>query len=470
MPKIGINCEDFYCSKLAYVKNIKQKEIYFFPNNTNLDFANFLFFLPNNYQCDFQKTSISDYSIRINITLDNKLIFHVYVDKKFEKISAKLDENGYLLNWKLEFIQEKNSNFFIFYLPDIIIEESHHNYEHPFIKVGRKIVMSNEYQINQNIIIFYNNKMIQHSIKFHNHYLQKNSFIKFLNDNFKGSFKIYQTLFKNDKYVKLENDHYLFGLSWVLPWTGSIIKQDFNCFMIDTTFKAVSPYTLTIFNVIHSNNSIPVCISISPSEKWISYDRAYKHLTKYLRDININKNLLLYPFLSDKGKAIKKFSQINYINLIYCHRHIIENFGSSTITANWVMRILKTNTSEEYQKLRIIIINEINLVYPNLLFKFGNVYIKNSTINNDKLDKLLQMLDVIGIRIDEDFHKRKWARWMRYGCPTTTNAIESIHSHINANIPIKGTFLDKLQNVQKCLNTRYENYHKYFGRNFKEYI
>lgn len=138
--------------------------------------------------------------------------------------------------------------------------------------------------------------------------------------------------------------------------------------------------------------------------------------------------------------------------------------------ANWVMRLLKTNTLEEYRILRLIIINELKLIYPNLLFKFGLEYIKNVTVKNDKLDKLLQMLDVHGIPIDDDFKKQKWARWLRYGCPTTTNSLESLHSHINANIPIKGTFFDKLLNVQKCIKTRFDNYHNCFERNFDEYI
>lgn len=211
------------------------------------------------------------------------------MDDKFSIFCSKLDKDGYLLKWILEFVKDKNNNYFIHYLPEVPVSQINHSDEHPFIKIGRKMIMCNNYQINQSLLLFYNNSTILNSLKFHNHYIQKNDFVKYLMDNFKGSFIIYKTNNQNDKYLKLDDNFYLFGISWILPWAGSVLKENFNCFMIDTTFRAISPYVLTIFNVIYANNSIPICIFISPSEKWTSYDRAWKHLNQYINNLGIKK-------------------------------------------------------------------------------------------------------------------------------------------------------------------------------------
>ena len=59
-----------------------------------------------------------------------------------------------------------------------------------------------------------------------------------------------------------------------------------------------------------------------------------------------------------------------------------------------------------------------------------------------------------------------WARWERFGCPTTSNSIESINRHINEKIPLKGTFFDRLKNVHNVLFNKYKNFDKKSWKKF----
>jgi hypothetical protein len=50
----------------------------------------------------------------------------------------------------------------------------------------------------------------------------------------------------------------------------------------------------------------------------------------------------------------------------------------------------------------------------------------------------------------------RWARWMRLGCPTTSNAAESVHAKLNARVHTARTFLERLGIVKELLFIRYE--------------
>ena len=106
-----------------------------------------------------------------------------------------------------------------------------------------------------------------------------------------------------------------------------------------------------------------------------------------------------------------------------------------------------------------IIINEIKVFCQ----------LKNpGDLNQEKLDKLLMILNLK--QPDFEHCPERWAKWLRPGCPTTTNSLESIHGHINSTIPNKGSFFDRLKNVQNVIFSRFANRNQWHGYNFRNYV
>ena len=113
----------------------------------------------------------------------------------------------------------------------------------------------------------------------------------------------------------------------------------------------------------------------------------------------------------------------------------------------------------EYSIVSCVILNELRIILE---------VVKGNNFDNDKIQKLLMLVGQQ--QPDYDHTQDKWAKWKRLGCPTTTNALESIHHHINCKIPQKGSFFDKLKNVKTILFNRYETRNVWHGDNFQNYL
>ena len=223
-------------------------------------------------------------------------------------------------------------------------------------------------------------------------------FIKYLQDNFEGSIILYITEEKSDLLYSIDQKHSLLGMTYVLPWAIALLQTNFNCFMTDATFKAMKPYVLTILNIIISNESFPVGISISPSETSDEYQRLWNHLnTSKLMNCDPN-NFCNHPFVCDQGSALNKFLNDNNLEAKYCHRHLIENFGSNSMIGNWVSRILKSNLYEEFLKYANLIKMEMS-IFPN------NIKENISQNSIEKIEKLKLMIETDHPCFD-DFHKK----------------------------------------------------------------
>jgi hypothetical protein len=56
-----------------------------------------------------------------------------------------------------------------------------------------------------------------------------------------------------------------------------------------------------------------------------------------------------------------------------------------------------------------------------------------------------------------------WARWCRLGCPTTRNAAESVHGHLNSYVSGIPGLIARLKIVIRALQTRYFSRNSWCG-------
>ncbi len=257
----------------------------------------------------------------------------------------------------------------------------------------------------------------------------------------------------------------------IFPWAFCILTNMFkqiSCIMLDATFYSCDPYTASIGLVIIRNVSIPIFLSIGPSEHNLLFKRAYDCLA----ESGINKEILRrIPILTDMGRAIKKFAVDWGIKRhYYCIRHVIESFGSSSKIGIWLSALFKimnmTYLKYSYKYLRNL------FAYPE------STQSRELGITPEQVRKFCSIFHI------EDFHEFdddifdieicQVVPIARIGIPSTTNHLESLHSKLNAIIHPNYTIENKLIAVLnhlievslKIVSSRPD--YKFMQRTFKE--
>jgi hypothetical protein len=155
------------------------------------------------------------------------------------------------------------------------------------------------------------------------------------------------------------------------------------------------------------------------------------------------------PLVSDLGAGLAKLVRDLNLTWKHCHRHLIESVGANSRTGGWVRRLLLCSSLEEARRAARIIWQEIML----LPLKVRLPWMKEA-----RYERLLNMLQDV-LNPGRAFFLARWARWERLGCPTTTNAIESVHARLNDLLRKEKsrTFQTQLMTLKGYLWKRFEN-------------
>jgi hypothetical protein len=279
-----------------------------------------------------------------------------------------------------------------------------------------------------------------------------------------GLFKIYESTQPNTPMKRLGDRKYLFGLTYIFPHAFQLLKSRLgNCVMLDATFKAMKPYVLSILHLIIRGESIPIAFAVFPAENLDGYTRLYKDLIDMIEKRGASRQLLTaLPLVSDQGAALKALAGTFSLQWKLCHRHLIENAGASSLHGDWVRRILECCTPLECRRAIEVIWHEFQLMDPTKRAQYQN---------SSSCSLLKRMIYAFHFQCDrsvpvdwlgqlphafEPLDVACWARWMRLGCPTTSNSAESIHSWLNKHedeLKNKG-FFARLEVVIEQLSRR----------------
>jgi hypothetical protein len=250
-----------------------------------------------------------------------------------------------------------------------------------------------------------------------------------------------------------KNGEELFGLVWIFPWAPAVIREYLpRCLMSDGTFDAMDPYTLEILNAIVANESIPLGLSVAPTETTESYCHLYDHLASALGPdgVDILKGI---KFESDQGQGLKGFVlHWQLESWLYCHRHLIEGAGASSLGGDMVRRLLLCADLQEARQVAATIRSEMASLGRRAKIKFRHEAYRRH------LEEML-----LAVERDTD-DLRFWARWHRLGCPTTTNAQESLHRWLNEETRTCRSFYSRLEKVKAYLWRRFEDINEDYRR------
>ena len=143
----------------------------------------------------------------------------------------------------------------------------------------------------------------------------------------KGHFRI--TLTSDSKYpMKYEDNLFIHSLVWIDGHILDVINRA-SFIELDCSFYVFKPYEYCIPQGIICNESVPLGISIGPSESHYIYDNFYHCINEKIPEaFDVIKTL---PILSDEGKALKKFAEALNLIHFFCYRHIINKKSTKMI-------------------------------------------------------------------------------------------------------------------------------------------
>jgi hypothetical protein len=250
------------------------------------------------------------------------------------------------------------------------------------------------------------------------------------------------------------NDHAnVFGLTWVLPWAIHILTELIaTCAITDATFRIMKPYACEILNLVIANETIPIAISVFPTETEESYVRMYDHVEEILTAHHANPNLLTnLRLVSDQHPSLRALVNKKKLVWKFCHRHLIENAGAGSTIGEFVRRLLECSSYEEALRVQRVINIEIE--------ETKRLYHRDIR-SNTAYSKLQAYFD--DLEDPRSPHLAMWARWERLGCPTTTNGAESVHAKLNREVGLTRSFPNRLQILKDHAWKRFEhrNYDK----------
>jgi hypothetical protein len=274
--------------------------------------------------------------------------------------------------------------------------------------------------------------------------------LRHIKQNGRGWTKVYLTTQAHTlmQRVKIDKEvQYIFGLTQVFPWAPHMLDPHFkmpNCVTTDGTFEMMDPYVLEILHVIVRNESIPIAQAIFPTETKKSYKRLYAHVKLVLEQNGLDPVILAnLRLVSDQGAGLCGLVRKLKLNHKLCHTHVVRGDGANTVGGTCTSNILDSSSPSECQEAAILAESKI-MAFQDV----EGAYERFCKPENHRILKLLlQAVEVAfqgtqwEVKLirpewnvpppDSSLVIGLWAKWLRLGCPTTTNAQESVHRWLN---------------------------------------
>jgi hypothetical protein len=160
------------------------------------------------------------------------------------------------------------------------------------------------------------------------------------------------------------------AIIWIAPWAVTAYKAA-NYIQLDCSFRATRPFAYCVPMAILQNEAVPLGFILTPTESAYTYTTFMETLWSLMPDEDNKKPRP--PVLSDQGKGLIRFCETHHIQQFFCHRHLIEKFGSSSPAGMLVARVLRIMTRKEFVRLRPQFLAEAEEMFENHLISFKSL-------------------------------------------------------------------------------------------------
>lgn len=244
---------------------------------------------------------------------------------------------------------------------------------------------------------------------------------------------------------------------YISPLAQSICSDSniemFQGLLMDTTWKTLPQYVTSILMASVCNVGIPLAFAFGPSEEKILYKTFYEEFQRVI-DVDLKK----FNIESDRGSALMSIAAEVDTQHLSCHHHFLRSLKSSEFSF----------------QVGQIAAAKCQLDLDILMDTYSNEFAKY--IGTQKIDELNRLLLTGGlfydietkkIIINDDVvweHVSQMHR-VQFKMPSTTNALESSHGHLNEKIPRRNDFYSALSRLIQFVVTKEHNYQSAYNTN-----
>lgn len=285
---------------------------------------------------------------------------------------------------------------------------------------------------------------------------------KFINNN-EGYFKfIISETSSADKecfsITRDDKDYSILSGVYISPFAKSMCIKNaeiFDGLLMDATWKTIDGYVTSILMASICNVGVPLGFAFGPAE---SKD-LYEHFYKSFNDI-IDVDLSNYVTESDGGSALSAITADKEQKQLTCHHHYL--------------RSLKTN--EFSHQVGALTSCQCSIDLENLLKEYSKEFAR-FTNDDTKFQVMQKTLATCGMCFNKETNKieifdaEQWdsislIERVKYKLPTTTNALESSHGHLNSKTPRRNDFYTSLSRLISFTIEKTHNFKKAYQTNF----
>ncbi len=255
-------------------------------------------------------------------------------------------------------------------------------------------------------------------------------------------------------------------ISIVFPWAVTALKS-IHYLEVDGSFDGMKPYVYCVLQGVIFNESVPLAITIAPQECLELYKIFFDSIDEITQKGILWKEMFI---ISDMHQSIKSVCKSLGITHYFCHRHIIEHFGSSCALGLMVNKLLKCFSFINYINVADEVLRDLDK-YEKERLKFG-------PISDDlklKIEEVRIMASFEDCDVQSDYYYKNWALWIRreHHVGRCSNHNEALHSVINRTVNAAYGLPKKLTNLIDVVLKHFiytKRYGKTIKRKIKQYI
>ena len=255
----------------------------------------------------------------------------------------------------------------------------------------------------------------------------------------------------SEAFIIYEGEEYVIKKGiYISPFAESICSKEneniVHGVILDTTWRTLPDFVTSIIMASVCNVGIPMGFSFGPCENKDIYKVFYDKFSSV-----INVDLTKYVIESDRGSALKALSKEIGIEHLSCNVHFL--------------RSLKT--SEFSYQIGELVSAKCQIDLDILMDHYSKEFCK--FIGTEKIENLNKALMSCGLIFDINSKKisiNNMNLWehislncrAKYKMPTTTNALEASHGHLNARIPRHNDFYTAMNRLIRFIITKTHNF------------
>ncbi len=264
----------------------------------------------------------------------------------------------------------------------------------------------------------------------------------------------------DDKYVSMiykDKKYAILSGVYISPFAQSVCDNSdiVDGLLMDATWKTISGYVTSILMASVCNVGIPLGFSFGAGETKDLYNIFYLTFQEI-----INVDLSKYIVESDGGSALAAMAFDRDQFHLTCHHHYLRSLKSTEFSQQ-VGAITSCRC--------MIDLNNLIDIYSKEFASFIN--------DSVKMELIQKCLLTCGMRFNTENQKIEVCdeeRWtsvslierVKFKMPTTTNALESSHGHLNKMVTRRNDFYTSLSRLIEFTIEKTQNFHKSYITNF----